>query len=185
MLVTHDQEEAFSMADRIGVMDRGRLQEVGEPRALYERPATRFVAKFLGAANLLLGAYGYRDVQIGESYFEVGRWSRSLRSGDEAAVIVRPEDVTVAASRDDLLVPPVGTAKVVEMQFVGAIERLRLEMQATPTLTSAPARMRRRSKSRFRAPRARRRHCRSRLARKSLSGSSACTRCRRRSAAFG
>ena len=44
MLVTHDQEEAFSMADRIGVMDRGRLQEVGEPRALYQRPGTRFVA---------------------------------------------------------------------------------------------------------------------------------------------
>ncbi len=55
MLVTHDQEEAFSMADRIGVMDRGRLQEVGEPRSLYERPGTRFVATFLGAANLLLG----------------------------------------------------------------------------------------------------------------------------------
>jgi ABC-type Fe3+/spermidine/putrescine transport system ATPase subunit len=138
MLVTHDQEEAFSMADRIGVMDRGRLQEVGEPRALYERPGTRFVAKFLGAANLLLGPYGYRDVQLGESYFEVARWSRSLRSGDEAAVIVRPEDVAVAATRDDLLVPPVGMAKVVEMQFVGAIERLRLEMQASPTLTSAP-----------------------------------------------
>ena len=56
ILVTHDQEEAFSMADRIGVMDRGRLQEVGEPRALYQRPGTRFVATFLGAANLLLGA---------------------------------------------------------------------------------------------------------------------------------
>jgi ABC-type Fe3+/spermidine/putrescine transport system ATPase subunit len=138
MLVTHDQEEAFSMADRIGVMDRGRLQEVGDPRALYERPATRFVAKFLGAANLLLGAYGYRDVQLGESYFEVGRWSRSLRSGDEAAVIVRPEDVAVAANRDDLLVSPVGTAKIVEMQYVGAIERLRLEMAASATLTSAP-----------------------------------------------
>ena len=53
MLVTHDQEEAFSMADRIGVMDRGRLQEVGEPRALYQRPARVSSRTFLGAANLI------------------------------------------------------------------------------------------------------------------------------------
>jgi sulfate transport system ATP-binding protein len=138
MLVTHDQEEAFSMADRIGVMDRGRLQEVGDPRALYERPGTRFVATFLGAANLLLGHYGQRDARIGESYFEVDRWSRSLRAGDEAAVVVRPEDVVVAASREDLGVPAVGVAKVAEVQFVGAIERLRVEVEATATLTSAP-----------------------------------------------
>jgi sulfate transport system ATP-binding protein len=138
MLVTHDQEEAFSMADRIGVMDRGRLQEVGEPRALYEKPGTRFVATFLGAANLVLGPYGYRDLQLGESYFEVDRWSTSLRAGDEAAVVVRPEDVVLAATRDDLPVPAVGTAKVVELQFVGSIERVRLEVAASATLASAP-----------------------------------------------
>jgi ABC-type Fe3+/spermidine/putrescine transport system ATPase subunit len=138
MLVTHDQEEAFSMADRIGVMDRGRLQEVGEPRALYEKPGTRFVATFLGAANLLLGPYGYRDLQLGESYFEVDRWSTSLRAGDEAAVVVRPEDVVLAANREDLPVPAVGTAKVVELQFVGSVERLRLEVMSSATLASAP-----------------------------------------------
>jgi ABC-type uncharacterized transport system ATPase subunit len=137
ILVTHDQEEAFSMADRIGVMDRGRLQEVGEPRALYQRPGTRFVATFLGAANLMLGPYGHRDVQLGESFFEVDRWSRSLRSGDEAAVVVRPEDVVLAEHRDELAVPVVGSGTVVELQFVGAIERLRLEVAASPTLASA------------------------------------------------
>jgi sulfate transport system ATP-binding protein len=137
ILVTHDQEEAFSMADRIGVMDRGRLQEVGEPRGLYQRPGTRFVATFLGAANLLLGPYGYRDIQLGESYFQVDRWSRSLRSGDEAAVVVRPEDVVLTESREQLNVPVVSTAKVLELQFVGAIERLRLEVAATDTLASA------------------------------------------------
>jgi ABC-type Fe3+/spermidine/putrescine transport system ATPase subunit len=137
ILVTHDQEEAFSMADRIGVMDRGRLQEVGEPRALYHRPGTRFVATFLGAANLLLGPYGFRDIQLGESFFQVDRWSRSLRSGDEAAVVVRPEDVVLTEHRDQLAVPVVGSATVVELQFVGAIERLRLSVTATETLASA------------------------------------------------
>jgi ABC-type Fe3+/spermidine/putrescine transport system ATPase subunit len=137
MLVTHDQEEAFSMADRIGVMDRGRLQEVGEPRVLYQRPGTRFVATFLGGANLLLGPYGYRDVRLGESFFEVDRWTDALRSGDEAAVVVRPEDVVLAPLRDLLSVPVVGTGKIGEIKFVGSNERLRLEMSATETLASA------------------------------------------------
>ena len=137
MLVTHDQDEAFSMADRIGVMDRGRLQEVGEPRGLYQRPGTRFVATFLGGANLLLGPYGYRDVRLGESYFEVDRWSDALRSGDEAAVVVRPEDVLLAPMRDLLTVPVVGVGKIAEVKFVGSNERLRLEMSATDTLASA------------------------------------------------
>ena len=137
MLVTHDQDEAFSMADRIGVMDRGRLQEVGEPRALYQRPGTRFVATFLGGANLLLGPYGYRDIRLGESYFEVDRWSEALRAGDEAAVVVRPEDVVLAPMRDLLTVPVVGTGKIVDFKFVGSSERLRLEMSAMESLASA------------------------------------------------
>jgi hypothetical protein len=137
ILVTHDQEEAFSMADRIGVMDRGRLQEVGEPRALYQRPGTRFVATFLGDANLLLGSYGYRDVRLGESYFEVERWSPSLRSGDEAAVVVRPEDVALALEPEALNAPLVGRGKVMELKFIGSSERLRLEMAASSKLTSA------------------------------------------------
>jgi ABC-type Fe3+/spermidine/putrescine transport system ATPase subunit len=55
ILVTHDQDEALTSADRIGVLERGRLAQVGTPASLYERPASRFVASFLGAANLLEG----------------------------------------------------------------------------------------------------------------------------------
>ncbi len=58
ILVTHDQEEAFAMGDRIGVMHLGRLLEAGRPTELYSRPATRFVATFLGAANLLPEGHG-------------------------------------------------------------------------------------------------------------------------------
>ena len=57
-MVTHDQEEAFALADRIGVMRNGRLLETGRAETLYRRPATRFVATFLGAANLFLGERG-------------------------------------------------------------------------------------------------------------------------------
>ncbi len=55
IFVTHDQEEAFDLADRIGVMSYGRLQEVGTPEELYQHPQTEFVASFLGTANLLVG----------------------------------------------------------------------------------------------------------------------------------
>ena len=56
LMVTHDQEEAMALADRIGVMHRGRLVQVGTPRDIYERPASRFVAGFVGEANFLGGA---------------------------------------------------------------------------------------------------------------------------------
>src|ERR1700685_3705455 len=65
VLVTHDQEEAFALADRIGVMNLGRLLEVGEPHDLYSQPATRFVATFLGAANLLLARRSADGIQLG------------------------------------------------------------------------------------------------------------------------
>src|SRR5215467_9333239 len=65
VLVTHDQEEAFAMADRIGIMNQGRLLEMGAPPELYSRPATRFVATFLGAANLFLARHTPDGIQVG------------------------------------------------------------------------------------------------------------------------
>src|ERR1700727_3814298 len=66
VLVTHDQEEAFALADRIGVMNLGRLLEIGRPPELYARPATRFVATFLGAANLILARQTKDGIRFGE-----------------------------------------------------------------------------------------------------------------------
>src|SRR3984885_8074323 len=66
VLVTHDQEEAFALADRIGVMNHGRLLEMGRPNELYTRPATRFVATFLGAANLILARQTKEGIRFGE-----------------------------------------------------------------------------------------------------------------------
>ncbi len=67
ILVTHDQEEAFALADRIGIMHNGRLLETGRAETLYRRPATRFVATFLGAANLFLGERGPAGLQARQS----------------------------------------------------------------------------------------------------------------------
>ena len=137
ILVTHDQEEALTMADRIGVMDRGRLQEVGAPQDLYARPATRFTATFLGAANLLLGEQRYRGVRLGQSVFAAESSAGGQREGDEVTAVVRPEDLALAPTPDELPVAGLGGAKVVELQFVGGHERVRLLAPAARGLVGA------------------------------------------------
>jgi spermidine/putrescine transport system ATP-binding protein len=102
--VTHDQEEAMTMSDRIAVMNRGRFEQLGDPEALYERPSTRFVAGFLGVSNLLPG----RIEQSSGSYAVVRlvdetrlRVPRSLANGaTEVEVGVRPEKIRMAAASD-------------------------------------------------------------------------------------
>src|SRR6185436_16106279 len=67
ILVTHDQDEAFELADRIGIIEAGKLLEVGAPSELYRRPKTRFTATFLGVANLLPGERNGTHVYVGEA----------------------------------------------------------------------------------------------------------------------
>src|SRR6267154_2184412 len=98
VLVTHDQEEAFAMADRIGVMNLGRLLEMGAPHDLYSRPATRFAATFLGAANLILARRTPDGIQMGANTVAASERSPDVDEREVVAV-VRPEEVEVAASR--------------------------------------------------------------------------------------
>jgi hypothetical protein len=97
ILVTHDQEEAFSLADRIGVMQMGRLLETGTPEHLYRTPATRFVATFLGAANLFLGDVSNRGLQLGSATIATGGAGLTGAAGSQAVLVVRPEDIEIAA----------------------------------------------------------------------------------------
>jgi len=93
--VTHDQEEAMTMADTIAVMNEGRIEQLGPPAELYERPASAFVAGFLGASNLLGGAVeGPNSVRLDEG--TVVRANVNGRSGP-IAVGVRPEKITIGA----------------------------------------------------------------------------------------
>jgi len=98
--VTHDQEEALSMSDSIAILRDGRLVQEGAPAALYERPATRFVADFLGKSNFLegrverieAGGFAYR---VGSARFVQNGPSGGLSVGSEALVALRPEKVMV------------------------------------------------------------------------------------------
>lgn len=136
ILVTHDQEEAFTMADRIGVMDRGRLQETDEPRMLYTRPRTRFVATFLGAANLLLGHREGNGVRIGNTVFDATYAGGPPRHG-EATVVIRPEDVIIRRCDAPPSVRELGQGTVRQLEFIGVLERVRIEVDPSDALTSA------------------------------------------------
>jgi spermidine/putrescine transport system ATP-binding protein len=93
--VTHDQEEAMTMADTIAVMNSGRIEQLGRPEELYERPATAFVAGFLGASNLLPGTIeGAGTIRLGDG--TVLRAQVNGRTGPVAAG-VRPEKITIGA----------------------------------------------------------------------------------------
>jgi len=125
VLVTHDQEEAFAMADRIGIMNLGRLLEVGAPHDLYSSPATRFVATFLGAANLILARRTPDGIQMGGATLAAAEHADDTRE-NEVVAVVRPEEIEVAASRETLNCGYLARGVVHEVVFTGALERLRV-----------------------------------------------------------
>jgi sulfate/thiosulfate transport system ATP-binding protein len=133
ILVTHDQDEAFAMADRIGVMHQGRLLEVGAPDDLYASPRTRFVATFLGAANLLLG---YRR----GSRVDFERPGAEAVTPREIVAVIRPEEIELTIGAPPAGLTPVGEGIVQELQFAGATERLRVRMATEGPVSATPDR---------------------------------------------
>ena len=103
VFVTHDQEEALTMADRIAVMDGGRVLQVGTPAEIYEHPADRFVADFIGETNFLEGTLAERDGDHGVLKLADGRTLRApldghaIGVGEHATLSVRPERVRLGA----------------------------------------------------------------------------------------
>jgi sulfate/thiosulfate transport system ATP-binding protein len=133
ILVTHDQEEAFAMADRIGVMNFGRLLECGSPQDLYTRPTTRFVATFLGAANLLLARQSSDGTRWGAWAVAQHGPSAGAPREREVVAVVRPEEIEIARSRDGLSgASYLGHGVVEELLFTGALERARIRLDEAP-----------------------------------------------------
>jgi len=128
ILVTHDQEEAFDLADRIGVMSYGRLVEVGTPRDLYMHPQTEFVASFLGTANILLGQTEGERIRIGPHVFGLTKEATQFSTDGRVQVLFRPEDLALANSQEDLDCTPIGEGVVTNLGFNGPSERIRLEL---------------------------------------------------------
>jgi spermidine/putrescine transport system ATP-binding protein len=124
--VTHDQEEAMTMADGIAIMNAGKIEQLGAPADLYERPETAFVASFLGISNLLAGTVtGPESVRLDEgTEVRVPREVLQGRTG-KVAVGVRPEKIRVGHAEENRL-----TGRLLETAYVGVATQYVLETRA-------------------------------------------------------
>ena len=128
VFVTHDQEEALGMSDRLAVMRSGRVEQVGTPEEVYGAPANAFVAAFLGAANLFAvrveARHGERvTVRLpGGRVADLPDDAATLRPGDPALVMVRPERIRLSPGDADAPVPAIAVT-VVETRFQGPVRR--------------------------------------------------------------
>jgi iron(III) transport system ATP-binding protein len=126
-MVTHDQEEALTMGDRIVVMNHGVIVQIGTPVELYREPATPFVAHFLGTMNSLPGVVvDTKRVRVGNVELKLAEALDGLAQGASVTVCVRPEDLTPQrdAPRDGNSV----SARVSDLEFLGAFYRATLSV---------------------------------------------------------
>ena len=129
LYVTHDQEEALVMSDRIAIFNAGRIDQLGSGEDLYDRPASLFVADFIGESNILRGQYE-RD-GAGGGWMTRGSWRwrvgtvsaerAALAAGEPAALVVRPERIRIVASSDEV---PAGAnaveAAITDVLYLGS-----------------------------------------------------------------
>ena len=110
--VTHDQQEALGMSDRLAVFNEGKIEQIGAPQDIYERPATAFVADFVGNSNL------------------IGRAAAQRLAGMAGPLSIRPEKINFAADYSDGAPPVKAAGTVLEIQYLGATTRYEVELEA-------------------------------------------------------
>jgi len=135
VFVTHDQEEALAVSDRVAVMAGGRIAQFGTPEELYRRPANAFVANFVGVSNQISGVYEGDGVRVPGRLLPVIHAPEGATDGDRGTAFVRPEHVTFevlsdAAASDDL------NATVISSGFLAAIRRTVARLASGETIAS-------------------------------------------------
>jgi spermidine/putrescine transport system ATP-binding protein len=139
--VTHDQEEALTMSDRIAVMNAGNVDQIGTPTEIYDRPSTVFVASFIGQANLwpirkIGHAEGdFVEVQALGTSLRAGPGDTGIEPGDHATLMVRPERVRVSKHAPTSGAATV-RATVVDLTFQGPLMRLSLSAPDSSTIVA-------------------------------------------------
>jgi len=139
VLVTHDQEEAFELADRIAVIERGRVLEVGSAEDLYSRPSTLFVSTFLGAGTVLVGRAEGDRARFGSLSLPIPP-EVPHDEGARVELLFRPEQVSLTETKPADSDAIVGQGKIVEHSFTGMLRRVRLRLpRLAATRQIAPA----------------------------------------------
>ncbi|MDB6145436.1 MAG: spermidine/putrescine transporter [Pseudomonas sp.] len=139
VMVTHDQTEALSISDRIAVMRDGRIEQVAGPAALYDDPATPFVAGFIGASNLLHGEVtgaGNELVSVKVGSLQLmARSKQPMRAGDQVTVSLRPEDLRLQAPGHERAGYAGAHGRVLQTLFHGRAMRLQISLPGIDSLT--------------------------------------------------
>ena len=132
IFITHDQEEALELGDRIAVLNAGRIEQIGTPYEVYMYPQTGFVATFLGAANILVGTFDSGSFRSGKVVVPLSDSTESFREGQSIKLVFRPEDVFLRKP-DNLkqAFHSLSEAVVEEVSFVGAFERLQIRLETS------------------------------------------------------
>jgi ABC-type Fe3+/spermidine/putrescine transport system ATPase subunit len=129
IFITHDQEEALELGDRVAVLNEGHIEQLGTPFEIYSTPATEYVATFLGAANILEATVKNGGVEVGSAHLPVVLDQEKFHEGDCVKIVFRPEDVVL--SKSDFVrsgASKISAARIEEIAFVGAYERVRLRL---------------------------------------------------------
>jgi len=122
--VTHDQEEALSISDKVVVMDNGVVQQVGTPEEIYRAPQTRFVATFIGTANQFFGKVsGSNTIECSGLTISTGKLN-NLKNGQNVVVLVRPECIQVSSTQPNKHLCNIIQGTVETITFHGAVTRL-------------------------------------------------------------
>jgi putative spermidine/putrescine transport system ATP-binding protein len=123
LFVTHDQEEALAISDRVGVMNKGRLEQLGPPTDVYTRPATPFVAEFVGLTNRMAGVVRGGEVEVRGARLPL---VQPDAVDGPAIALVRPETVSLAPETDSTPAALVGN--VIATSFLGATSRITVDL---------------------------------------------------------
>jgi sulfate transport system ATP-binding protein len=138
--ITHDQEEALELADRIIVLNQGRIEQTGTPFEVYNHPGNEFVASFLGAANILLGRWSEGKVSLGRVRLKAVPDAPLLAERQPIKVIFRPEDVIINFQPQLLDTPYVlGRAVIEDISYIGHSERLIVRLMLWAPLSALQA----------------------------------------------
>jgi len=140
VMVTHDQEEAMTMADRIAVMSEGQIVQIGSPEQVYETPATQFAAEFIGSTNVFAGVLADRRGQMVcadlAGPLDLGEVAQDAQIGQAVRVSVRPERIRMQLASPQTKPPPVNAAlgTVAEIGYMGSYTLFYVTLASSRTL---------------------------------------------------
>jgi len=130
--VTHDQEEALSMSDRVVIMNHGRVVQVGSPQELYERPSTVFASKFIGKSNILRGVVNQVDgnevlYAIADKYFQQLVSNEKFSKNDEIILALRPEKIKIARCKVASNEVNILVGRIIDITYFGSTISVNVE----------------------------------------------------------